>query len=229
MTPFPPKRGPACPPRIVLERASTGDEAEGFAAHLATCASCQQQLTELKTFTQEFIAARPAERLVKNVARRRRPQQLALVGALMAVTLAVFFLVPREHEVHFKGALSSITLKRGDVLGPLTEGTLLQPGDGLRFSVNAPSAGFAVVLERDDTGRVTVVAPFDARIPMAVGEGVTVLPDSAVLDGVKGRERFVTIFSPHAFELREVSAQLERDEAVRCDACRVEVSTFDKP
>jgi hypothetical protein len=64
---------------------------------------------------------------------------------------------------------------------------------------------------------------------MAVGEGLTVLPDSAVLDDVKGRERFVTVFSPHTFDLHKVSAQLARDEAVRCEGCRVEVSTFDKP
>lgn len=229
MTPFAFRRGPGCPPRIVLERASTGDHADGLAAHLTTCAHCQQQLTELKTFTAEFLAARPTERFVKNLQRGRRPRQLALIGALVAAALAVFLLVPREPEVHFKGSLSSITLKRGETLSALTSGTPLQPGDALRFSVNAPAAGFAVVLERDDSGRVTVVAPFDARAPLAVGEGLTVLPDSAVLDAVKGRERFVTIFSPHAFDLHEVSAQLERDEAVRCEACRVEVSTFDKP
>ncbi|MBE2252936.1 MAG: DUF4384 domain-containing protein [Myxococcus sp.] len=234
-----PPRGPDCPPAVDLERASAGDVAPPVAAHLVTCEACRGYVERLGQESAAFVSARPAERFLSQLDARAAARAQSRRRGVMVVSLAsaaalalVLLALPRTAEragVTFKGSLLSISLKRGDQVSALQAGDVLREGDALRFSVKSERAGHALVLNRDGQGRVTVVAPFNAKAPQAVPPGTTVLDDSAVLDAVKGQETFVAVFAPRPFEVSSVVKQLEAGQPVTCDGCVVEVSTFDKP
>ncbi|MBL8915228.1 MAG: DUF4384 domain-containing protein [Archangium sp.] len=244
-----PPRGASCPPQLHLEQASAGDWLPGVQSHVDGCAACKTQVESLQKMTSEFVAARPVERFLKQLETREAAPEKArrsflplAIGASLAA-LVVFTVVqslPREPRVTMKGGLAHITMKRGEDITTITSkacgnsqpgdtcGEKLAPGDALRFSVVAPREGYAVVLNRDSTGAVTVVAPFGASEGKAVNAGTNVLPDSAVLDDVRGAETFVTIFSEHPIDVRKAVESFKATGSVSCD-CTVEISTFDKP
>ncbi|MFO0595066.1 MAG: hypothetical protein U0228_07175 [Myxococcaceae bacterium] len=231
-----PTRREGCPARVTLESASAGDWADGIRAHVDACPHCREQLQALEAHRAAFLAARPTERFLGQLDARaqKKPARrawLPALGLVATAAVALFVLLPRNPDptgVNFKG-LSSIALKRGDRVETAASSTKLAPGDALRFSVHAPRDGFAVVLERDGAGKVTIVAPFAATAPLAVSVGTTDLPDSAVLDDVRGADTFFTVFSEQPFELKPLVDALERGESPRCPGCTVEVSSFDKP
>ncbi|MBL8941460.1 MAG: DUF4384 domain-containing protein [Archangium sp.] len=226
-----PARGDGCPPAVELERAATGEAVPEVVAHLPTCETCRSYVERLQVETQAFVNARPAERFVTQLQRRkpsRRPFVLLAVALAAAIALLVVF-PGRSSPVLFKGSLLSISLKRGDVVSPLREGDTLREGDALRFSVKTERPGNAVVLNRDGRGKVTVVAPFNATAAQVVKEGTTVLDDSAVLDAATGRETFVAVFSEKPFEVAPLVGQLEAGQRVTCSGCVVDVASFDKP
>lgn len=240
MTPLPslPARGPSCPPAVELERVSAGEEVPAVAAHLPTCEACRSSVERLTLESTAFVAARPADRFLNQLeARAKAPAptrsrgRVVVAIASVAALLLVFVLLrpPTAPAVLFKGSLVSISLKRGAQLMSLREGDVLREGDALRFSVKTERAGHALVLNRDGEGKVTVVAPFNATTPQGVSGGTTVLDDSAVLDATRGKETFVTVFAPTAFDVASVVKQLEAGQPVTCSGCVVEVSTFDKP
>jgi len=237
MTPLPtlPVRGPACPPAVELERACAGESVPSVAAHVPTCSACREYVEALRSLTDDFVRARPAARFLSQLEAKRRmtsrrPQALVL-GALAALVAVLVVAAPwrTDEPVLLKGSLLSIYVKRGAAVTPLGTGDVLREGDALRFSMTTSRAGHALVLNRDPRGQVTVVAPFNAAAPQPVPEGTTVLEDSAELDATKGRETFVGLFAPTAFDVSRVVRQLEAGEPVTCKGCVVEVSTFDKP
>ncbi|MBL8918934.1 MAG: DUF4384 domain-containing protein [Myxococcaceae bacterium] len=229
-------RGPDCPPRIELERLAAGEDVPAIAPHVAGCAACQATVATLRSDADAFLRARPVDRFLGQLdtararkASSRRGLVVALSGAL-AAAVVVALVLPGEPQpgVHFKGALASVLVKRDGVVRPLQPGEVLQAGDALRFSVTVERPGFAVVLNRDGRGKVTVVAPFEATGPQAIGEGTTVLEDSAVLDATVGRETFVTVFSPRPFEVPPLVRELAASSPVQCGGCVVETASFDK-
>jgi hypothetical protein len=230
-----PTRSVSCPPAVDLERASAGDDVPTVSAHLLTCESCRTCVERLARESEAFVSARPAERFLAQLEGRkqapaRSPRLVVATVVAVAVGLLVF-LFPRtatRPAIVFKGSLVSLSLKRGTQVMSVREGDVLREGDALRFSVKAPRKGYALVLNRDGQGKVTVVAPFNATAPQGVAEGTTVLDDSAVLDATKGKEVFVTVFAPVAFDVGSIMKQLEAGKPVTCDGCVVEVSTFDK-
>lgn len=228
-------RGPDCPPGIELERLAAGEDVPAVTPHVAGCEACQETVATLRSEADAFLRARPTERFLAQLddAKARRPSSrrrlvVALAGALAtAVVVALVLPGERPPAVHFKGALASILVKRDGVVRPLQASDVLQAGDALRFSVTVERPGFAVVLNRDGRGKVAVVAPFGAGA-QAIPEGTTVLEDSAVLDATSGRETFVTVFSPRAFEVAPLVRQLEASQQVQCEGCVVETASFDK-
>ena len=234
-------RGPGCPPRLHLEQASAGDWLPGVQQHVEGCEACTVEVKSLQAMTADFLAARPVERFVQQVeareaaAPRRARSPFAVfafataMSGLILFTLAALLGGDPSSGVTLKGGgLAHITLKRGDAVTTLAKDARLAPGDALRFSVVTQREGYAVVLERDATGKVTVVAPFGVKEPKAVNAGTNVLPDSAVLDDVRGRETFITLVSERPFDVQQAVTAYEQQRAFECD-CVVEVSTFDKP
>lgn len=239
-TPLPalPARGAECPPAVDLEQYAAG-ALSSLEGHVAGCSACSTYVAEVKAVSEAFVRARPAERFLSQLeARERHPVRsrrgwvVAVAGVAGVAALALVGLVvlraPVERGVTFKGALVTITFKRGDAMGTLERGATVSPGDALRFSVKADRPGYALVLERDGQGKVAVVAPFNASAPQRVGAGTTVLDDSAVLDASPGPETFVTVFAEKAFEVAPLVQQLEANRPVTCGGCTVETSSFDK-
>ena len=122
-------------------------------------------------------------------------------------------------------------VRRGDDVHTLREGEPLKPRDAVRFTLRSEQPGYAAVLEQDSTGAVTVVAPFGSPSPQAIAAGSTTLDDSAVLDGVLGKETFVAIFSEKPFALNAVVESVRgatQGGAISCDGCQVHWLRFDK-
>ena len=69
-----------------------------------------------------------------------------------------------------------------------------RPGDVLRFRVQAPTRGHALVLNVDDAGSVTRYFP-EATAPGAVAAGEQVLPGAIELDGSRLHEQLLLAFS----------------------------------
>jgi hypothetical protein len=230
-----PARGADCPPAIDLERAAAGEDVAAVRAHLPGCEACRQYVEQLEAGAKAFLAARPADRFLGQLEARRSarpswPRALVLAASAAAALALVVTLARRtDPPVLFKGSLLTITAKREGVVKTLADGDALREGDALRFSVATTVPGYAVVLERDGQGKVTVVAPFGAVAPQAIGEGTTVLDDAAELDATKGRETFVGVFAPRPFEVGALVKQLEGGAPVSCAGCTVEARSFEKP
>lgn len=230
-----PVRDAGCPPAADLEYLAAGDGTPETKTHVDGCATCTAELARLRTENEAFLKARPPQRFLTQLDARARTQRGArawFVPSLVALAAAAVLLVvlrPTEAPpVTFKGSFLSVSVKRGDEVRTVTAGEVLREGDALRFSVRTERPGFAVVLERDGAGKVTVVAPFDAKEPQRVPAGTTVLEDSAQLDASPGPETFVAVLSERPFVPAALVRLLEAGRAVSCEACVVEVSTFDK-
>lgn len=227
-----PPRGASCPPVIELERAVAQEAVPEVTLHLEQCDTCRAFVERTVAEVQAFQRARPPERFLAQLdARQQRPRRwvpLVAVGALAAAA-ALVVSMPPPTPVTFKGSLLSISVKRGDVITSVKPGDPLRANDALRFSITTPRPGFALVLNRDGTNAVRVVAPFDAREPQGVPEGTTVLDDAAVLDATRGSERFVAVFAERPFDVTAALRQLESTGSVSCAGCTIDAQSFDKP
>jgi hypothetical protein len=235
LDPLPP---PPHMPRLALEEAAVTSPPDEVAAHLVDCASCRTYVETLRANAARFLSAHPPERFLSQIARRRKsPARNWLPAAgLLATTaagaLAVMTLLPKlsteRPAIQLKGSLVSTFVQRQGEAIPLRTGDALHPNDAVRFVVKAEQAGFAAVLERDPSGRVTVIAPFGAARPQPVSPGSTALADSAILDSTVGKDHFVAIFSTEPFALAPLVDALSTAQELPCRSCRVETLEFDK-
>ncbi len=221
-----------------LEALSVGDGAAAVSAHVGTCDTCRVRVEALRREREAFLAERPPELFMRQLERRaaeaptlpgpRRWWVFVPVGlaASLAVVIASGQLSTRDPGVTMKGSLLTISvLREGRALENVTQ---VRAGDRLRFSVQRDSDGYGVVLERDGTGAVTVVAPFGAAGPVALTAGRTTLPDSAELDDSAGPETFVAVLASRAFSLEPLLQQLRAGATVQCDGCQVDIVTLEK-
>ena len=97
----------------------------------------------------------------------------------------------------------------------------VRPGDQLRFSFNAPTAGSLAIFELDGTEAVAL------RGSLEVKAGPAVLPGAIELDAAPGPEWFVAVFSTKALDVVALSAQLRGQSrnprlTLECGPCRIE-------
>ena len=175
-----------------------GDAAEeNVRAHLASCARCQNRLTEFEAVEAPLFGNIFAQALERKPRRDSTGWTMPAIALAAAVALVVSARVERNDQLaaatRTKGALSlALVLRRpsGEVTRPAQGDTVL-PGDALRFEVTAARPGFVTVLGLDAAGAVTVYAPASAS-PIQLEAGApTVLPGSIVADGTLGPERIV--------------------------------------
>lgn len=239
----PPHRGPSCPPAAELEALAAGEPLP-LSAHVDTCPECGPYVAALEQEADAFLRARPPELFLKQVARRAETQATrpwwwrftALVP--LAAALALFFVVRPGGEgdgVTLKGGPFKVFLKRGDAEpAPLPADARVKSGDALRFSFDAPSAGYLAVLELDGRENVTVFWPFGGTAAAAVTPGQGVLPGSVVLDASPGPTWLVAVWSSKPFDTAPLAAQL-RGQATRpsvtldCSGCVVTTQRLLKP
>ncbi|MFL5321304.1 MAG: hypothetical protein ACJ790_16715 [Myxococcaceae bacterium] len=236
LKPPPPLRGANCPPPVDLEALAAGEQNATVSKHVDGCETCTAYVASLKAESDAFVKSRPAslflgqveKRAEKSASRSWRPLGIAaLFAAAAAIAMVVLPETPKP-GVTFRGTVT-VHVKRGTEEHAAAADETLHPEDALRFTLRSEKPGYAVVLERDASGSVTVVAPFNATSPQRIGEGSTDLQDSAILDDTMGEERFTAVFSEKAFDVAKVKEQLQSGvQDPDCDGCRSQKLSFQK-
>jgi hypothetical protein len=158
------------------------------------------------------VAAAPAAIPPRETPRRSRwAQSFSLVTGLAAAAAAILVLRPAPVE-RSKGTQTfslGMYVQHGDDVRRAGPGDAVHPGDAVRFSIRAPSDGFAAVLSRDPQGHASIYFPAGSRAA-AVGAGPdAALPLSTRLDDSLGNEQLLGIFCSSAVELEPIRRGLE--------------------
>lgn len=238
------KRGTDCPPATILEETLAGESAPAWVSHIAGCDTCGGYLNALAEEQRSFLAQRPPELFVRQVARRgaanRQPRRwwtlaTGLVAAAAAVILIPTLILKSGDDVRTKGSAPfHVFYKRGaSEPAALVPDTHLRAGDLLRFSYRANSDGYLAIMDLDGAGKVTPFFPFGGERSAALHAGESTLPGSVTLDTAPGPEWLVAIFSTTPFEIAPIAAQLHAHAPglaveVTCDGCKVETLRFEK-
>lgn len=198
-------------------------------AHLDACVSCRERWSELEEDRQRFLQVVYPRTLPGVEARARPPglgawlrQRWALalpaVGLAAAAVLLVVLAPPAVDEgyVGVKGPLGrfEVVASRGPDQFAVKSGTVLRPGDRIRFVVEPGDARYVLIASKDGAGQVTIYYPYAGAASAAVGEGRQELPGSIELDEALGRERVVAVFSDVPIRSDEVRRALEASAPV---------------
>lgn len=133
--------------------------------------------------------------LLRNAKPRARtlPMRLTAFAGAFAMACALVFMIVRDGDdtVRLKGGALpvDVVVRRDGRLFELAPGVTLRPGDALRIEVTSAQAGFVSAVLVDGRGASLV---YEA-VPIA--RGVSVLPDSLVLDDVTGAEALHVLFT----------------------------------
>ncbi len=102
-------------------------------------------------------------------------------------------------DVTLKGdariALEVVAQRAAEGQFPVKAGSVLRPGDKIRFVVNPGNARYVLIGSRDGSGAFTVYHPFGGTRSAAIERGSHELPGSVELDAVAGNEKLVAVFS----------------------------------
>lgn len=161
----------------------------------------------------EFLERFPAlpSRVLKRESsggRSRGKMAIAVGASLAALAAAVAILPTQLHgggpdaETRVKGATHlGFHVKRGQAIFEGSEGTVVRPGDRLRFAVTTAKPVYVAILSRDAAGVTSEYYPGDGRA-RAFGVGRGQLVDSSVeLDAVLGSETVTGVFCEAAFDV----------------------------
>lgn len=179
----------------------------------------QQRLAELRADSQAFLTQHPPGQMIARFERERARALRWRLPALLApfaaaAALLLLFIEPPsggdrgEPEFTPKGLALVIHKKQGDSSARVEPGTVLRPGDAVRFEVKAGRRGFVAVLGRDGGGEVTVYYPYGGAESAAYEPGAPLLPTAIELDASSGREQVYAIFGDQPFALPPIVERL---------------------
>ncbi len=240
-----PERGSSCPPAFEIEAVSAGEAANAsVTAHLSSCAQCQAYLASLQESRKAFLAQRPPELFLKQVAQRaqRRPEGrlgrwLALGIPATAVAAALLLVVTKPPDaIRFKGASFKVFLKREGMSEPgeVSADQRMRAGDSLRFSYQAPHDGYLLVLDLDSSGKATAFYPYGGAQSEPVKAGSPqLLSGTIVLDATPGPEWLLAVYSFEPLPAAPLLRQLEKQRggtavSLDCGSCRVDAVRLEK-
>lgn len=116
-------------------------------------------------------------------------------------------------DVSLKGdariALEVVAQRPTEGQFPVKAGSVLRPGDKIRFVVNPGSAKFVLIGSRDGSGAFTIYHPFGGDKSTAIERGSHELPGAVELDTVAGTERLVAVFSNVPVDARALKQAVE--------------------
>ncbi|MBA3456199.1 MAG: DUF4384 domain-containing protein [Deltaproteobacteria bacterium] len=178
------------------------------------------RLDELRAENQAFLAHVDVAAEVRAIGRRMEklapePRKLATWwrwmfagGALAAAAAALLIIVRRPDQT----VEDDIGVKGGDVAliihtehRQLASGDTVQPGERIRFEINAGRRGYVAIIGIDGAGAQTVYFPFNGTQPAAIDPSVDrILPGAVKLDATPGDERFFALYSEQPFILDTV-------------------------
>ena len=181
------------------------------------------RLEELRAENQAFLAEVDVAAQVRAIGRRMEkleklapePRKLAswwrwvFAGGALAAAAAALLIIVRRPD---KTVEDDIGVKGGDVAliihtehRQLASGDTVQPGDKLRFEINAGRPGYVAIIGIDGAGAQTVYFPFQGTAPAAIDPTVErILPGAVKLDATPGDERFYALYSEQQFVLDAV-------------------------
>ena len=175
------------------------------------------RLEELRAENQAFLAHVDVGAEVRAIGRRMEklapePKKLATWwrwvftgGALAAAAAAILLIVRRDD----KPVEDDIGIKGGDVAliihtegRQLASGDTVQPGERIRFEVNAGRRGYVAIVGIDGAGAQTIYFPFKGTQPAAIDPKIDrILPGAVKLDATPGDETFYALYSEQPFML----------------------------
>ena len=191
--------------------------------HIDGCATCHEAAESMKANIAAFDVnkeilltnlmssiEKEAEGRVSWITRRR-----LFVGGLAAAAAVLLVLViigrnPASDStdadvIAFKGRWSvEVVAKRGTEQFAVADGAILHENDALRFVVTTATPGYLTVFSIDDDDKLWPYypesRPEDEPAPLAIGTpGRHELAGSVVLDGSRGSETLVILFSDTSF------------------------------
>lgn len=122
-----------------------------------------------------------------------------------------------QSTIRYKGQLTTfeVVAKRGENQFKVVPGTVLLPGDSIRFVISTESKGYISVMSIDARQRISPfypeTEPSSDPSPMAVNEaGRQELPGSVILDDAVGNEYLIVVFSETAFSRIDLFRDLEK-------------------
>ncbi len=101
---------------------------------------------------------------------------------------------------------------------PVKDGTVLKPGDKIRFVVNPGGAKYVLIGSKDGAGNFTVYHPYGGEKSAGIDRGEHELPGAIELDEVAGKEKLIAVFSTEPLKADEVKAMVEKGEPEPKDA-----------
>ena len=220
-TPLAESLWPACYSGLHFDRFLLGElpaaAAEEVRAHLAGCARCTACLESL----------RPREPLppLRVVALRPwRWARMAAAGAGIAAAAALLLVLrapaPALERSKGSGFALAMYVQHGGAVRRAAPGEPVAPGDAVRFSITAPSAGFVAVLSVDPLRRASVYFPLGERAaPIQAGTDLA-LPQGTRLDATVGDEQLTALFCAAPVALEPLRAALEQGALKLPDGCQ---------
>lgn len=184
-------------------------------SHVRGCDVCRDTVHVLRADRDAFLVRRPPAAFVARLETQQSPAPrwpfaVAAVG-LVAAAAAVLLVPSAPPDVRLRGEGDGlrVLVSRGD--GPATphDGRPLEAGDILRFAVTTDVAGFAMIANVDDRGRVTT---YVSSSPVDVGRD-HVLPGSIALDDFVGVERLFLFVSDRPLDASAVERALTESYA----------------
>jgi len=193
---------------------NTDDEASRKARdHLEACAECRGHLDSLQRSARHFelhVRARTEERVLAALDRRvpspsrRRRWELMTLGfvAAAAALLVVARVTPRQPaaadaDLRWKGDASLTVFRRhAGAVSILSDGTRVDPGDGLQFTADPAGHHWLLVVSIDAGGHATVYLPYGGSTSAPIDPGRRFQDTGSItLDDTRGPERIFALFS----------------------------------
>lgn len=225
----------AHPSLLALERMSAGklcsNEQSDLEAHLVTCSQCEGRWQELCAAQRHFMAevyprtiATTLERCRSSErAKKSSPWRWAAVPVLAVAVIVLFVTVrprpaplsPSQSEalIATKGSTPTFGMfaRRGSEVFRVRSGSVLAPGDQVRFVVGPGNFNYLLIASIDGAGVTSIYYPFDGkRSAPLTREPRQELPGSVVLDQTLGSERVYALFSREPLSAKQVSIELLR-------------------
>ena len=120
-------------------------------------------------------------------------------------------------DVTLKGdariALEVVAQRAAEGQFPVKAGSVLRPGDKIRFVVNPGNAKYVLIGSRDGSGAFTVYHPFGGDKSTAIERGSHELPGAVELDTVAGTEKLVAVFSNEPVDAKALKQAVDSNPA----------------
>jgi hypothetical protein len=196
-----------------------GEELRRVEAHTARCPICSEQRDAHRASVQRFgdqVLARTAPAVRSRLAPRSRRRWWA--GALVLSAAAALLWLRRGPDddlgtstaLRFKGpgSLQIFARRQGRVF-PVAAGTVLAPGDAIRFFLHPSGLDHVIVGSVDGAGKANIYYPYGGARSARLDPGRRLeVPGSIILDGAPGPERVFAVFSRAPLAADQVRAAL---------------------